>query len=153
MRKLTRNQALADDIAQDAFVLAFRRLDQFSGSGSFHSWLLSIAYRCFLQHQRQLKRRDSLADLGHPAILGYQQTVCAGMDAVNIDLERAMSQLQPNQAAAITLNLNMGYSHAEVSGILDMPLGTVKSQIKRGLKTLREHMSSSDCKPTSEKKP
>ncbi len=133
-------------------MLAFQRLGQFSGTGSFRSWMLSIAYRCFLQHQRQLKRRDYLTDLSHPAALGCQQAACEGMDAVYIDLERAMSQLQPNQAAAITLNLNMGYSHSEISGILDMPLGTVKSQIKRGLTTLRELMSSSGCNTTSEKK-
>lgn len=134
-------------------MFAFRRMDQFNGSGSFHSWLLSIAYRCFLQHQRQLKRRDYLTALTHSGTVDHQPPEGAGMDAVYIDLERAMSQLQPNQAAAITLNLNMGYSHSEISGILDMPLGTVKSQIKRGLTTLRELMSSSGCKPTSEKKP
>jgi len=43
-----------------------------SGSGSFRNWLLSIAYRCFLQHQRQLKRRDYLTALTHAGTVNHQ---------------------------------------------------------------------------------
>lgn len=58
-----------------------------------------------------------------------------------VDLERALAQIQSPQAAAITLNLSMGYSHSEISDILDLPLGTVKSHITRGITKLKELMT------------
>ena len=59
MRRLCKTDSIADDLAQDTFVIAFRQLAKFKGSGSFEGWLLRIAYRCFLQNyrrQKQLKR-------------------------------------------------------------------------------------------------
>lgn len=58
-----------------------------------------------------------------------------------LDLERALARLEASQAAAITLNLSMGYSHSEICTILDLPLGTVKSRITRGMKKLKELMT------------
>lgn len=66
-----------------------------------------------------------------------------------LDLERGLAKLEPIQAAAITLNLSMGYSHAEVSLILDIPLGTTKSHITSGMERLRQLMSGSDKESTS----
>jgi RNA polymerase sigma-70 factor (ECF subfamily) len=66
-----------------------------------------------------------------------------------LDLERGLAKLEPIQAAAITLNLSMGYSHAEVSLILEIPLGTAKSHITRGMERLRQLISDSDKESTS----
>lgn len=142
LRRLCKNSANADDLAQDTFVIAFKQLTQFSGTGSFGGWLLSIAYRCFLQHHRRnnyLKRlyerfSDDLAEASYPY---------TDQQAEYLDMERAMAKLDAIQAAAITLNLNLGYSHTEVSVILALPLGTTKSHINRGLERLRQYMNSS----------
>lgn len=142
MRRLCKNDANADDLAQDTFVIAFKRLAQFNGSGSFGGWLLSIAYRCFLQHHR---RNRYLKQLYQRFSNGLTETskVYADQKAEYLDMERAMAKLDAIQAAAITLNLNLGYSHSEVSEILALPLGTTKSHINRGLERLRQYMNQS----------
>lgn len=148
LRRLCKHKETADDIAQDVFVIAYQRLGQFSGSGSFGGWLLSIAYRCFLQHQRQQKRLYSM----HEQLQYGGDELTDGshkLQPENLDLERAMAQIEASQAAAITLNLSLGYSHAEVSEILVLPLGTVKSQINRGIKKLRELMTDNSEEPQS----
>ena len=133
MRRLGRDPDLADDIAQDAFILAYRRLYQFRGESGLDSWLLGIAYRCFLQHQRKQKPWAEHGDDSEPTDEAGQTHSLADQ----IDLEKAIAQLNATQVAALTLNLSMGYSHAEVAAILDMPLGSTKSTISRSLDKLR----------------
>ncbi|MDP3517418.1 MAG: RNA polymerase sigma factor [Pseudohongiella sp.] len=142
LRRLCKNNANADDLAQDTFVIAFRQLAQFNGSGSFGGWLMSIAYRCFLQDCRQHSRLKQVYDRfsSDPDSESYSHP---DRPADNLDMERAMAKLDPIQAAAITLNLSLGYSHTEVSKILGLPLGTAKSHINRGLDRLRAHMNDS----------
>lgn len=148
LRRLCKTDSIADDLAQDTFVIAFRQLAKFRGSGSFEGWLLRIAYRCFLQNFRRQKQLNRFYE-----ILRLQQSHDTSIDLVKpeerLDLERGMAKLEPVQAAAITLNLSMGYSHAEVSLILEVPLGTAKSHITRGLERLRQLMSDSDKENTS----
>lgn len=143
MRRLTGNEQIADDISQDAFVIAYRRLGQFSGSGSFGGWLLSIAYRCFLQHQRQLRRQLLVHEQFQYHNIFLADT-CNRNQSEHLDLERALAQLETTEAAVITLNLSMGYSHSEISEILGVPLGTVKSRINRSLKKLKNLMTGNE---------
>jgi RNA polymerase sigma factor (sigma-70 family) len=148
LRRLCKTDSIADDLAQDTFVIAFRQLEKFKGSGSFEGWLLRIAYRCFLQSYRQQKQLKKIYEF-----LTQQQSddadIFMNKPEEKLDLERGLAKLEPIQAAAITLNLSMGYSHAEVSLILDIPLGTAKSHITRGLERLRQLMSDSDKENTS----
>lgn len=136
LSRLSRNHALADDIAQETFITAYEKIGTFKGTGSFQGWLIRIAHRRFLLHMRQEKReRTILSD--------FQQTI--GPDAhryeaitpLQGDLERAFSALTPGEAASITLCHSYGFSHQEVADILESPLGTVKSQVRRGLEKLR----------------
>lgn len=139
VRRLCRDSDLADDIAQDAFILAYRRLYQFKGESGLDSWLLGIAYRCFLQHQRKQQRwpeRCEVSDTEDDSA-GANTTALAD----HIDLEKALATLSPMQVAALTLNLSLGYSHAEVAAIMALPLGTTKSTISRGLDKLRTIMN------------
>ncbi|MBU2099483.1 MAG: RNA polymerase sigma factor [Gammaproteobacteria bacterium] len=140
LRRLCKHEHTADDIAQDVFVIAYKRLGQFSGSGSFGGWLLRIAYRCFLQNQRQLRSQRLFYDQLEHSSADLSDTPHK-LQPEHIDLERALAQIDPAQTAAITLNLSMGYSHAEIADILELPLGTVKSQINRGLKKLKDLMT------------
>ncbi|MCB1665656.1 MAG: RNA polymerase sigma factor [Pseudomonadales bacterium] len=134
--RLCRDPTLADDLAQEAFLLAYRKLGSFRGSGSFASWVLGITYRCFLQSRRQNRRADEVRQSQEQdaAVLAgsYEQ-----LSPAALDLERAIDRLNPNEAAAISLNMSLGYSHAEVADIMNMPLGSIKSHISRGLAKLR----------------
>jgi RNA polymerase sigma-70 factor (ECF subfamily) len=128
--RLTRgDHALADDLAQESFLEAWRKRGQYRGDAPFAAWLHRIAWSRFLMTAR--KRKLELLDVADDI---------PGIDAdsdVKLDLERALARLPSPQAAALTLCGAMGYSSAEAAAILDMPEGTVRSHILRGRTRLR----------------
>jgi RNA polymerase sigma factor (sigma-70 family) len=126
--RMTRgNHALADDLAQETFLEAFRKIAQF-GTGSFFGWLCAIAYSRYLMEarKRKLERLDETddiaADVPEPQI----------SSAAKIDLEKAMARLAPAQRAALTMCFALGFSYEEAAAALNMPLGTLKSHVNRG---------------------
>jgi len=137
LRRLTRgNHALADDLSQDTFLQAYIQLEQYRGESSLQSWMMGIGYRIFLQHVRKNKRRKELME-------GMEETMSTpqSYDDKRFDLERAMTYLSADERAAITLNSQEGLTHEEISKAMDMPLGTVKSHIKRGRDKLKAILS------------
>ena len=135
--RLCRNYDQADDIAQETLLTAFRKLQSYKGEGSFSGWLFRIAHNCFLQQLRKTKRRAEITDQ-----YGSQQELLSeqyeSISTEQMDLEQALAQLNPDETAAISLCHSYGFSHREVSDILDMPLGSVKSNISRGKSKLKE---------------
>jgi RNA polymerase sigma-70 factor (ECF subfamily) len=139
--RLCKNYDMADDLAQDVFLSAYRRLDTFRGSGSFSGWLFKIAYNCFLEQQRKLLRRQQATERYSQSYV-VQADKYDGISLDQIDLEQAMVQLNFAEAAAITLCHSFGFSHSEAAGILKAPLGTVKSNVRRGKEKLRRILRS-----------
>jgi len=139
--RLCRDYDLADDLAQETFVAAYQKLASFKGRGSFEGWLHKIAYNRFLQHKRDDKRKQEIlsqyGDMLEVESYRYESTT-----DIQLELERALSTLNHGEAAAITLCHSFGFSHQEAAAILNTPLGTVKSQIKRGKEKLKETMTS-----------
>lgn len=135
-RLLGHDAAMADDLAQETFVLAWRKLEQFRGDSRFATWLYRIAHSCFLQFLRSQGRpADPLAadlDAGHPADADPHDL------ALRLDLSTALQRLPTNQRAALLYCEQMGLSHQEAAEVLDMPLGTVKTHVMRGKARLRE---------------
>jgi RNA polymerase sigma-70 factor (ECF subfamily) len=129
LRRLCGDAALADDLAQETFVYAWRRVGDFRGQGAFRSWLCQIAYRRFLQR----RRRDKAA-LAREAEVMRDATVSVDGRAsdAQIDLERALAQVSPGQRAVLTLCLGEGFSHGEAAEALGLSIGTVKSHLARG---------------------
>ena len=129
LRRLARGDtALADDIAQETFLEAWRKLAQYRRDGSFAGWLTRIAWSRFLMDARK-RKPELLDDLP-------EQAVETSPDA-KLDLERAMAKLSANERAALTLCYALGHSNEEAAAILSMPLGTVKSHVLRGREKLR----------------
>ena len=132
LRRLTRgDSALSDDLAQETFLEAHRKLDQFRGEGSFGAWLCGIAWSRFLMERR--KRREE--PLEAPDETASVDTTSASL--ARLDLEKAMAQLAPPERAALTLCYAFGHSHGEAAEILNLPLGTVKSHVLRGREKLK----------------
>jgi len=143
LRRLCDNIHTADDLAQDVFVIAYQKLSDYRGKGRFSAWLCSIAYRQYLQNHRQRKReRDVHAEYGAWQELANGNST-PDADPMHIDLERALLRLPAPESAAITLNMTLGYSHREVATVMQLPPGTVKSHIKRGLEKLKLQLSAS----------
>jgi RNA polymerase sigma-70 factor (ECF subfamily) len=121
--------AAADDLAQEAFVRAYRGLGGFRGGARFSTWLHRVAYNVFLDHAARRPLPDS------------EPPVVPAADAVlRTDLQRAMSALRPAEAAALTLSYVELLTHEEIAEVLGCPLGTVKTHINRGKERLRALM-------------
>jgi len=131
LRRLARgDHALADDLAQETFFEAWRKIEQFRGEGSFASWLARIAYRRYLMwaRQRKLEPLDEKADIPD----------AGATPDLRLDLEKAMARLSLPERAALTLCYAQEYTHEEAAEILDVPLGTLKSHVTRGREKLRK---------------
>lgn len=125
LRRLGGDHPLADDLAQDVFVTAWRKLDRFDGRGTFRGWLCRIAYTTFLQDRRAsgARARREEASLPPPDLTGGPEGA--------LDLERALATLSDEQRAAVALCYGEGLSHTEAADALGVPLGTLKSHVLR----------------------
>lgn len=133
LRRLLRgDEAAADDLAQETFVLAWRKLDQFRGDARFSTWLYRIAYTCFLQVRRTPVQYNGVDD---EAMEQLQAPTCA-ID-LQLDMERAMRHLSASEQAVLLHCVQLGLSHEEASYVLAMPLGTVKTHATRGKAKLK----------------
>lgn len=136
LRKLTRDPVFADDLAQDAFLHAWNKLDTFSARGSFIGWLLKVAYTTFLQSKRRSKRYgEILEELGNAAEPAVD---CGGRSDELTDLDRFLAVLTDEERAIMILSYACGLSHREIGDAADMPVGTVKSIIFRGKEKIRQ---------------
>jgi RNA polymerase sigma-70 factor (ECF subfamily) len=142
LRRLTKgNSALSDDLAQETFLIAFRKISTFKGSGSFKGWLLAIAYRIFLGHIRKNSSNPLMnfpdRAFNEEEIIDPTQARITKNISDKIDIGKAIIKLKKNERSALTLCYTYGMSHSEISNVMDMPLGTVKSHIARGKEALK----------------
>src|SRR5512133_2895584 len=110
LRKLTvGNHALADDLAQDTFILAWRNLKSFRQEARFSTWLYRIATNCWLMHARK-RHEELLGDRDAALADDDTESMSHGLEsagdhasssAMKLDLERAMNVLTPQERAAI----------------------------------------------------
>ena len=131
LRRLTRNAALADDLAQQTFVQGWLSIRGLKAPGAFAPWLRKLAVNYWLQSVRGSKQEAALEqDLGtgSPAAVVAQQ----------LDLDAALARLPRDVRLCIVLAYCEGLSHGEISQTAAIPLGTVKSHITRGSARLRE---------------
>ncbi|MCR9270237.1 MAG: RNA polymerase sigma factor [Henriciella sp.] len=136
-RRLTAHAAEADDVAQTAFLTAWRKIGSYRG-GSFKSWLCTIAYREFLQARRRQKPEVTFDESAH--IIGFDAS--AARLPEQLDLDRALRTLPENQRICVVLCVASGMSHSEASEATGFPLGTVKSHVNRGVAALRKQLAS-----------
>ena len=138
LRRLAGDHGTADDLAQDTFLIAYRKLHTLKAGGGLVSWLHSIAYRQFLQHCRKFNRQQVMAE---PPQSGHDPR--AAVDA-EILLPQLMGEVNDKERACLTLAYAAGMSHPEISSVTDMPIGTVKSHINRGKQKLQDWLQKND---------
>lgn len=126
--------ALADDLAQETFVQAWRSLGRFHGGSAFSTWLLGIAHNQWRNARRRLRPHGTLDDADARAA-----AVPATTDQSDLhhDLSAALATLDDDERLALHLGYQQGLSHAEIATLLDWPLGTVKTHLIRGKARLR----------------
>ncbi|HSV03231.1 MAG TPA: RNA polymerase sigma factor [Phenylobacterium sp.] len=128
LRRACGDWALADDIAQEAFLAAWPRIGRLRSGASVRAWLCGIAYRKHLTARRSALRSRAREGAYEERAPGEQ----AGRLDDRLSLERAMAALPPDQRACVALCLAGDFSHAEAAEALGLPLGTVKSHVTRG---------------------
>jgi RNA polymerase sigma-70 factor (ECF subfamily) len=144
LRRLCRDSTLADDLAQLTLLQAWRALRTLRSAGAFQGWLRKLAINVWRQHLRSVPPDATPCALpvedpdggqgcsAHPALAAASRDVAA-----QIDLDRALAQLAPDVRLCVVLAYHEGMSHAQISALAALPLGTVKSHIRRGTQLLR----------------
>jgi RNA polymerase sigma factor (sigma-70 family) len=138
LRHLCRHDsALADDLAQDTFVQAYRSLGRFRREASLSTWLLGIAYNYWRNARRRMRPHSPL-DERIPENAAERATFHSDL---RHDLELALRELSADERLAIHLCYQQGKSHEEIAGLLDWPLGTVKTHLLRAKEKLRQPLA------------
>jgi RNA polymerase sigma-70 factor (ECF subfamily) len=138
----------AEDVLQDAFVRAFERLDQFHGDSSFYTWIYRIAVNLALSGYRRRRVRTSLRRSrlwsapvsSEPADQSQESDPTISLERAERErmIEGALERLGPEHRAVVILKDFDGHRYEEISAILDIPIGTVRSRLHRARCELRE---------------
>lgn len=137
LARMTRGDLhLADDLAQETFLKAWRKLHTFGGGSRFSTWLFAIAFNEFRGMARQ-RREPALADAENLP----EEAAPAADPHLRLDLTEALNRLNSNERAAVVLCCQNGLSHEDAAKVLDCPLGTVKTNVLRGREKLRKQLA------------
>ena len=152
------NSADAEDATQDALLAVVRGLPRFDGRSAFSTWVHRVATNACLDAIRRQRRRpqvvrstgerghgDSAGDRSRSPIDPADPTVGAA-DRVpeRMAIDDALASLPDEFRAAVVLRDGLGLDYAEISEILEIPPGTVRSRIARGRRRLAELLSDAD---------
>ena len=139
--RLTGNATLADDLAQEVFLRAYRGLVGFEGHSRFSTWIYRIAYNVFLNHRSRCKELAALPQGFESSAAAPDSELSPGRFDLRSDLAAAIVELPERYRVVVTLYYLEDVSYPEIAEILDLPLGTVKTHLHRAKKLLRDHLS------------
>ena len=136
----------AEEVAQDAFLRAYRSLDGFRGEASLKTWLLTITWRQALSHRRSLTTRwrrivagsDELADIAATGRPHDAQLADAELRRTVASLVRTLPR---KYREALMLAATGDYTFDEMSAALDVPAGTLKWRVSEAKRQLREKLA------------
>jgi RNA polymerase sigma-70 factor, ECF subfamily len=132
LRHLSNDPVLADDLAQQAFFEAWRSIKNLRSATAFGAWLKRLAINTWLKHYRSRDPLNAIDDKPEMPVKVDRTFISEG-----IDLNRALSTLPAQIRLCIILSYHQGMSHGMIAEFTGMPLGTIKSHIKRGVEQLR----------------
>jgi RNA polymerase sigma factor (sigma-70 family) len=147
---LTRSESDACDLVQQTFLVWGTKGHQLQDPSKAKSWLFTTLHRCFLESRRRTTRFPHLelseAEGELPTV---EPDLARGLEAK--DVVQLLGQVDAQFQAAVALFYLEEYSQEEIAAILEIPLGTVKSRISRGLAQLRELVLHRTAAPTGVK--
>ena len=141
--RMTGAKGEADDLLQDTFLLAYRKIGSFRGESSLGTWLYRLAMNHCLDvlRNRQTRMGHQTDSLDEPEADPVASPVPI-LSAVNrIDLERAIASLPPACRAAFLLHDVEGFGHQEVGTMLGVSEGTSKSQVHKARMRIRTYLA------------
>jgi RNA polymerase sigma-70 factor (ECF subfamily) len=151
-RGVLRNDADAEDVAQEALLRAYRRFERLRDPMRFRGWLVRIAFRLALDRARSAKRRELReTEWAQPTRCPAPPSAedLAASSEFQAHFDRAMDGLSEKLRLVLLLSAMEGHTLEEVAAMLCLPVGTVKSRLFVGRKKLAEKLQ---CYVTSTKK-
>jgi RNA polymerase sigma-70 factor (ECF subfamily) len=150
--RLTRDPSRAEDLTQDAALLAYRAFATFQRGTNFKAWFFRILTNAFYsRHRKEKHEKANLSTEEVPALYLYSRTSEAGMVGPEndpaaaimdrLDAERvgqALETLPDDYRAAATLYFIDDFSYQQIAEILECPVGTVRSRLHRGRRMLQK---------------
>ena len=144
-RAMTADDGEAEDLAQEAFIRAYKAIGRFRGDSAFGTWLYRIAVNVIQSHLRKRSRRwrwfgPSLdaREAGTQPTPGLSVPATIEEDAARRQMiDRALAALPVDLRIAVTLRDVHGFDYAEIASMLGVPIGTVESRIFRARQRLR----------------
>ena len=142
--RIVGSAAPANDVCQEAFLAVWRSASTFDlALGNVRSWVLTIVRNRAVDHLRRVTRTkdhevqdEALAERhAAPAAAGTEAAALRSAEAGST--KELLEVLSPEQRNVIVLSFYSGYSHSEIATMLELPLGTVKARMNRGLAKLR----------------
>ncbi len=139
----------SEDLVQEVFLKVWRGAGSYrAGRGSVRTWILSIVHNRgidqFRSHASRRRTQDKIeasAARSEPSEAFAETWRNTRRDQVR----EALKTLPPEQLKILELAYFSGYTHVEIAGLLDLPLGTVKGRMRLGLKKIRAYFESRDA--------
>lgn len=135
--RMTGNRTAAEDLAQEAFVRAWRKIGTFHGKSAFSTWMHTLTVNLALSDRRAEARRASRITVTGD-LTPFEKGADARDAGVKMDLEQAIGKLPAGARTVFVLHDVEGYTHREIAAKLGIAEGTTKAQLHRARKLLRE---------------
>jgi RNA polymerase sigma factor (sigma-70 family) len=138
--------ALAEDVAQEAFVKAWRHAATYDARrGRVSTWLLTLTRNCAIDAIRYRHENPMEPDLLLALLTAREDGDEPDDPETGAQLQQALAELPPEQARPIVMMAFYGFTATEIAARDDVPLGTVKTRVRRGLAFLRQRMGVRDA--------
>ena len=157
IRRMVSDPAVAEDLAQEAFVKAFRALGSFDQRRKFSSWLFKIAHNTTIDHLRKKQLDTVTLETREPdepdlmAILPDRDSESPETGVHRKDmamaLEEALQSLRPAYREVLLLRFQEGLAYEEIAEITELPLGTVKTHLHRARHAMARHLTAQGWVP------
>lgn len=140
--KLTLHADLTEDLIQETMLKAYVNLHSFKGEAKFSTWLIAIASRLFIDHQRKEsrdKKRYEKIRLNVKQKMKWDVMINGNDWSAYLEL---FAELEPDIRTPILLRHYYGFTYPEIATMLHLKEGTVKSRVHNGLKRIRKELQS-----------
>jgi RNA polymerase sigma-70 factor, ECF subfamily len=137
--RMTRDLDAAEDIVQDTFIKAYKRLHIFEGRSSFRSWLYQIAVNTARNRFRKHSRETLTAEPAEQAVAAEAENKLMAVD-VRAILQEEIERLPDRQKTALTLRIFEDLSFKEIAEIMTCPYDTAKANYRHALLKLKERL-------------
>jgi len=147
VRRMMNDRQEAEEIVQEAWVRAWRGLPQFQADRPFFPWLARIAVnaaRDSWRKRRPLDFADAEGELEHLADQVEGPEPALERQELLAQLAQAVAELRPEQRVVLSLRYEAGFSYQEIAAIMDVPLNTVRTHLRRAKLALHERLEVRD---------